>query len=49
MTADWKKKNAGGDDALNQKAIAALARPCPNCKNPIEKNGYENDTNLGFQ
>jgi ariadne-1 len=39
MYKDWKVKNAGGDEALNQKAIASFARPCPRCKIAIEKNG----------
>jgi ariadne-1 len=39
MFKDWKVKNSGGDDSLNEKAIASLARPCPRCKTNIEKNG----------
>lgn len=39
MQKEWKTKNEGGDDALNEKFLATISRPCPSCKNPIEKNG----------
>lgn len=39
MAKEWKVKNAGGDDALNQKFLAVISRPCPNCKTSIEKHG----------
>uniref|UniRef100_A0A6B2L3S1 RBR-type E3 ubiquitin transferase n=1 Tax=Arcella intermedia TaxID=1963864 RepID=A0A6B2L3S1_9EUKA len=36
---DWKVKNAGGDEKLNEKFIDSIAKKCPNCKSRIEKNG----------
>eukprot|EP01102_Stenamoeba_stenopodia_P016341 TRINITY_DN5702_c0_g1_i2.p1 TRINITY_DN5702_c0_g1~~TRINITY_DN5702_c0_g1_i2.p1 ORF type:complete len:765 (-),score=168.92 TRINITY_DN5702_c0_g1_i2:88-2382(-) len=39
MFKDWVVKNSGGDEALNQKFLAVISRPCPACKANIEKNG----------
>eukprot|EP01130_Rhizamoeba_saxonica_P010186 TRINITY_DN4173_c0_g1_i4.p1 TRINITY_DN4173_c0_g1~~TRINITY_DN4173_c0_g1_i4.p1 ORF type:complete len:566 (+),score=125.92 TRINITY_DN4173_c0_g1_i4:65-1762(+) len=36
---EWNIKNNGGDDTLNMSFILTMARPCPNCKSNIEKNG----------
>lgn len=48
MQKEWKLKNAGGDDALNEKFLATISRPCPSCKNPIEKNGGCNRPSHSF-
>jgi hypothetical protein len=39
MAKEWGVKNAGGDEALNQKFLSVVSRPCPACKTSIEKNG----------
>jgi len=36
---DWKVKNSGGDESLNEKFILSITKKCPNCKTLIEKNG----------
>jgi len=36
---DWKVRNEGGNEALNEKFISTMSRPCPNCKTSIDKNG----------
>lgn len=39
VVREWNKLNEGGDEALNEKFLATISRPCPNCGLNIQKNG----------